>query len=225
MLSQETGLYYLQSRYYNPEMGRFINADAFASTGQGLLGNNMFAYCNNNPIIYCDETGTIHKFAAVCYDGGGAPFEPEVPREEIDRQNYIAENTDPNLVFGSTFFSAYKGALVIRHNNDFLTSWSLFGTIFLNHNTDTYNFRDEVLNHEYGHFCQEMLMSTPKYVVALFIPSSVYNLLSRNSKLLNDNYYNMPWEYDADVRGGVNRNHAAWASFVSEMYFALWGVI
>ena len=37
---QETGLYYLQSRYYNPEMGRFINADAFNSTGQGILGNN-----------------------------------------------------------------------------------------------------------------------------------------------------------------------------------------
>ena len=40
----ETGLYYLQSRYYNPEWGRFINADAYISTGQGLIGNNMFAY-------------------------------------------------------------------------------------------------------------------------------------------------------------------------------------
>ena len=28
----ETGLYYLQSRYYDPEIGRFLNADAFAST-------------------------------------------------------------------------------------------------------------------------------------------------------------------------------------------------
>ena len=45
----ETGLYYLQSRYYNPELGRFIGADAFTSTGQGLLGYNMFAYCRNNP--------------------------------------------------------------------------------------------------------------------------------------------------------------------------------
>jgi len=53
----ETGLYYLQSRYYNPAMGRFINGDAFASTGQGLLGNNMFAYCLNNPINSIDEEG------------------------------------------------------------------------------------------------------------------------------------------------------------------------
>ncbi len=53
----ESGLYYLQSRYYNPELGRFINADALASTGQGILGNNMFAYCNNNPIIAADPKG------------------------------------------------------------------------------------------------------------------------------------------------------------------------
>ena len=39
-------------------MGRFINADAFASTGQGILGNNMFAYCNNNPTCYSDHRGT-----------------------------------------------------------------------------------------------------------------------------------------------------------------------
>ena len=54
---QETQLYYLQSRYYNPAIGRFINADAFTSTAQGILGNNMFAYCNNNPVRYADSVG------------------------------------------------------------------------------------------------------------------------------------------------------------------------
>ena len=53
----ETGLYYLQSRYYNPEWGRFINADTLIDTGQGLLGNNMFAYCNNNTVLLKDSTG------------------------------------------------------------------------------------------------------------------------------------------------------------------------
>ncbi len=38
-------------------MGRFINADAFISTGQGLLGNNMFAYCRNNPVRRRDVSG------------------------------------------------------------------------------------------------------------------------------------------------------------------------
>ena len=57
----ETSLYYLKSRYYDPEVGRFINPDAYASTGQGILGTNMFTYCDNNPIIYADFSGTISE--------------------------------------------------------------------------------------------------------------------------------------------------------------------
>ena len=53
----ETCLYYLQSRYYDPETGRFINADSMVSTGQGILGNNMFAYCGNNPVMRVDPNG------------------------------------------------------------------------------------------------------------------------------------------------------------------------
>ncbi len=52
-----TGFYYLQSRYYDPVKGRFISPDAFVSTGQGVLGNNMFAYCNNNPVMFMDPAG------------------------------------------------------------------------------------------------------------------------------------------------------------------------
>ena len=53
----ETGFYYLQSRYYDPATRRFINADDYASTGQGLLGTNMFAYCRNSPVIRIDLHG------------------------------------------------------------------------------------------------------------------------------------------------------------------------
>ena len=55
----ETGWYWLNTRYYNPEVGRFINADGYVSTGQGILGHNMFAYCNNNPVNYADPSGCI----------------------------------------------------------------------------------------------------------------------------------------------------------------------
>ena len=54
----DTELYYLQSRYYDPAIGRFINSDAYVSTGQGLLGYNMFAYCRNNPICRKDSSGS-----------------------------------------------------------------------------------------------------------------------------------------------------------------------
>ena len=40
----ETGFYYLQSRYYDPQNRRFMNADSYQSTGQGFIGTNMFAY-------------------------------------------------------------------------------------------------------------------------------------------------------------------------------------
>ena len=55
----ETGFYYLQSRYYDPSTGRFISADGFAHTGQGVLGTNMFAYCENNPVNRVDSTGQL----------------------------------------------------------------------------------------------------------------------------------------------------------------------
>jgi len=53
----ETGLYYLNSRYYDPQVGRFISADGFVSTGQDITGYNMFAYCGNNPVNRVDPTG------------------------------------------------------------------------------------------------------------------------------------------------------------------------
>ena len=55
-----TGLYYLQSRYYNPEWGRFLNCDdtAILLATQGETHNaNLFAYCANNPVNWVDYTG------------------------------------------------------------------------------------------------------------------------------------------------------------------------
>ena len=55
---EETGLYYLNSRYYDPATGRFLNADIYVSTGQGLGGYNMYAYCLNEPVFRKDSLGT-----------------------------------------------------------------------------------------------------------------------------------------------------------------------
>lgn len=65
---RETDLYYLQSRYYNPEWGRFINTDAMISTGQGLLSHNMYAYCENNSINRMDPSGNSWCWSwKICY--------------------------------------------------------------------------------------------------------------------------------------------------------------
>ena len=63
----ETGFYYLQSRYYDPNTCRFINADSYASTGQSYLGYNMFAYCGNNPINFIDYAGESSIGASIGY--------------------------------------------------------------------------------------------------------------------------------------------------------------
>ena len=89
----ETGLYYLQSRYYDPEVGRFISADEYISTGQGINGNNMFAYCFNNPVNRVDYTGKWWVTAIVatvviigCAFGltGCAPDVQDAPNLDIE---------------------------------------------------------------------------------------------------------------------------------------------
>ncbi len=54
---KETGLYYLNSRYYNSEWGRFLNADIYLNANGDIIGFNMFAYCGNNPVNYLDTSG------------------------------------------------------------------------------------------------------------------------------------------------------------------------
>ena len=56
----ETGWYYLQSRYYDPEVGRFINADLQEyAADYSIDDNNLFAYCGNNPVLREDNGGDL----------------------------------------------------------------------------------------------------------------------------------------------------------------------
>ena len=59
----ETGFYYVSSRYYDPEIGRWINADnRISGVGGNILGYNMFAYCMNNPVNMSDPSGNWPKW-------------------------------------------------------------------------------------------------------------------------------------------------------------------
>ena len=79
----ETGFYYLQSRYYDPANRRFINADSYASTGQGFIGINMFAYCGNNPVARIDVSGLfweeIAEFLGGIFGAGSTLEDQESP--------------------------------------------------------------------------------------------------------------------------------------------------
>lgn len=54
---EETGLYYLRARYYDPSIGRFINEDTYEGEVKNPLSLNLYTYVHNNPLIYSDPTG------------------------------------------------------------------------------------------------------------------------------------------------------------------------
>ena len=56
----ETGWYYLNARYYDPNVGRFLSPDTILGANGGLQGYNLFAYCNNNPVMFADPSGMCY---------------------------------------------------------------------------------------------------------------------------------------------------------------------
>ncbi len=71
----ETGFYYLQSRYYDPTVGRFLNADhpELIGANGGVQGYNLFAYCNNNPVACVDYSGYLCTYNTAMTDSGRVP--------------------------------------------------------------------------------------------------------------------------------------------------------
>ena len=98
---RETRLYYLQSRYYDFANCRFINADTFATTdANGFLSANMFAYCENNPIMRTDETGEFPLAAVIAGGLAGAA---------VSAGSYLA--TNPNATTKGLLLAAGVGAV------------------------------------------------------------------------------------------------------------------
>ncbi len=73
-LDRETNLYYLNSRYYSPQIRRFINADGLMGEQGNVLGHNMYAYCQNNPVMYSDISGYFWNLAIGAFIGAAVGF-------------------------------------------------------------------------------------------------------------------------------------------------------
>ena len=100
----------MQSRYYNPEIGRFISADSYASTGQGILGNNMFAYCGNNPVSRGDEGGEFWHLIIGAAVGVVTQYAVDVVTDWIKGES-IADILKPNSSIADYASAAISGAL------------------------------------------------------------------------------------------------------------------
>jgi len=195
----ETQLYYLQSRYYNPEIGRWINADSLVSgIGGDMRGYNLFTYCFNNPVNMFDSTGHwpqwIKDAAAWVNENIIQPVVEFTCDVAEDIKNYDPNNQSEEKVFESNYFSNYKGALVIK--TSFKSSFS-FGIIGLSRN----DLDSDSLKHEYGHYLQYKDLGVLLYAKNVAVPSVTINILDGQDKLPYD-YYSYPWEAEANRLGG-----------------------
>jgi RHS repeat-associated protein len=66
----ETGLYYLKTRYYDPEAGRFLSPDGLSNVHrEAINGLNLYAYCGNNPVMFTDHSGECFLCGAANFIG------------------------------------------------------------------------------------------------------------------------------------------------------------
>ncbi len=86
----ETGLYYLNSRYYNPTWGRFINADSLVTTDtSNPKSANVFSYCENNPVNMADSSGLSPYSVLGLLDY--AAIHSKVQSECVQKKSWVAE--------------------------------------------------------------------------------------------------------------------------------------
>ena len=106
----ETELYYLNSRYYNPIWGRFINSDELISNIGSIKGYNLYEYCYTNPVLYNDSMGKwplwekIKNVAKTIYNVLKSPITKKVSKVTSNIVKDVAK-------------SELKKAIVIEYSN------------------------------------------------------------------------------------------------------------
>ena len=115
----ETGLYYLRSRYYDPEVGRFINCDDvnYIGTTESELSYNAFAYCGNDPVNHSDPSGRLQKELAMVY--AAINYFQTLNASPKERRAYIYDQNVgyiSNLIYGG-FPISYNGCELIAVYN------------------------------------------------------------------------------------------------------------
>ena len=110
----DTEMYFLKSRYYNPELCRFISADGIVNANQDILGNNLFAYCSNNPVNRVDSDGSSSVLIALAITGTQrtVPCVPKAIRTFIKaNRNKLLKIVSKEIIkmlgkYSTTFLSA-----------------------------------------------------------------------------------------------------------------------
>ena len=99
----ETELYYLSSRYYDPKVSRFINADSTDAvlSANGLYDQNLFAYCDNNPVMRTDMGGEIWNLIVGGAIGGFIGAVTSMSENIAEGKQISLLDTASGFVFGA----------------------------------------------------------------------------------------------------------------------------
>ena len=140
VFDEETGLYYLRSRYYNPVWQRFVNADFMLGYSGRLLAHNIFTYCYNDPCVFSDVSGSIpsHSTLETDTDRGlysrdyaawlrnHAPGEEQSPGNKLKKRlgnvgNYISDVL--HVQQEADILSAQMTVNAINTIGSYITEW------------------------------------------------------------------------------------------------------
>ena len=96
VFDEETGLYYLRSRYYSSALTRFINQDAIFKTKKTLFSANMYMYCYNSPTLRSDSNGfeSVNESAPLTYDRDAVIAYASVYWNNRDERYYAERNNN-----------------------------------------------------------------------------------------------------------------------------------
>ena len=179
------------------------------STGQEVLGSNMFAYCLNCPILFGDAKGTK---AVINWRG--------LWRDNESELDEYAEEKAVFLELKENGYAMYKGVPVVRVDAAGDSAFT-FGIIFMGGDSKS-PFH---LRHEYGHAVHFQQIGPLPYTITVAIPSVTCYWINQVAPG-TFNYYSLPWEYTADRLGDVpydapGRNYSPKAIITGNLYYAL----
>ncbi len=122
------GFYYLQSRYYDSNTGRFINADDtnYLNATGTVLGCNLFAYCENDAVNFVDENGYYSRNQAIEYaKTWWDDFNPMYQRNEKDCANFVSQCLYAGKMAKMTGFGDYGWHHYVMFETTIYNKWGI----------------------------------------------------------------------------------------------------
>ena len=206
------GLYYLNSRYYDPETGRFLNEDLVSYLEPETIGGiNLYAYCLNDPVNNTDPSGHFASGIPIqilislgSYLGYAiAAIWDEEIRSDMSAIGWNPFNSDAQATVSSNKVSFYKGVPIFRTGfGNRSGSFYLIGLAKGDSEND--------LMHEWGHSPVYWMLGPLNGAITMALPSG--QKWGGNHWVGWENYYRRPWEAIADMIGGASTSRRLYAA-------------